>query len=150
MIDQIADAKSIKELQESLESRREVLSTPILSDLKLISTIYDIFNSIESMKSIPPRKGSVNQRKKFCFIALRLYSPATILFDDQMMKGLRKRIAEVLEVRAVSSISDYCEDVIFLYKTYKSFRPNMDYLYKEMLSQLVTKKILNKDVLEFL
>ncbi|MCM0314272.1 hypothetical protein [Bacteroides fragilis] len=150
MIDQITDAKSIKELQESLEYRRKLLSTPILSDLRLIETIYDIFNAIESTKSIPPRKGSVNQRKKFCFIALRLYSPATILFGDQMIKGLRKKIAEILGVRAFSSISDYCEDVIFLYKTYKSFRPNMDYLYKEMLSQLISKKILNKDVLEYL
>ena len=47
MIDQISEAKSIKELQLSLLQRKSLISTPILSDLKQVNRIYEMFNKID-------------------------------------------------------------------------------------------------------
>lgn len=99
MIDQISEAKSIKELQLSLLQRKSLISTPILSDLKQVNRIYEMFNKIDSYRNPDAIKGSVIQKKRFCFIILRLYSPGTILFNEPLVKGVRKQISQTLGVK---------------------------------------------------
>lgn len=99
MIDQISEAKSIKELQLSLLHRKSLISTPILTDLKQVDHIYEIFNQIDSYRNTDAIKGSVIQKKRFCFIVLRLYSPGTILFNEPLVKGVRKQISQTLGVK---------------------------------------------------
>ena len=67
MIDQISEAKSIKELQMSLLHRKSLISTPILTDLRQVNRIYEIFNQIDSYRNPDAIKGSVIQKKRFCF-----------------------------------------------------------------------------------
>ena len=143
MIEQISEAKSIRELQMSLSQRKDLISTPVLTSLIHIEHIYSMFNYIESYRNSKAIKGSVIQKKRFCFVILRLYSPATILFDEQLPKGLRKGIAKAINVNCLPSISHYCDSVISYYKTYKDFREELDYLYTEIMYRLEAEKIIS-------
>lgn len=143
MIDQISEAKSIKELQLSLLHRKSLISTPILTDLKQVNRIYEMFNQIDSYRNPDAIKGSVIQKKRFCFIILRIYSPGTILFNEPLVKGLRKQISQTLGVKCPSTISDYCENVISYYRIYKGFRQKLDYLYDEIICYLKAEKIIS-------
>jgi len=143
MIEQISEAKSIKELQLSLLHRKSLISTPILSDLEKMNRVYEIFNHIESYRNLKAIRGSVIQKKRFCFIVLRLYSPGTILFNEPLVKGVRKQISQTLGAKCPSAISDYCENVISYYRIYKDFREKLDYLYDEIICYLKDEKIIS-------
>lgn len=142
MIDKISEAKSIKELQLSLLQRKELMSTPVLTDLDQIKRIYDIFNYVESYCNTSAIKGSVFQKKRFCFIILKLYSPGTILFGDRLIRGLRENIALAIGVKHLSAISDYCDNVISFYKIYRDFRDDIEYLYDKIVPYLKAEKII--------
>mgnify|MGYP003623675475 CR=1 FL=1 len=84
MLNAICDARKIKILLESLKNQKKTLSVPDLTEQSLIPILYDWFNEIEEERNCPPLRENVSQRKKFCFIILRLYSPGTLLFGDLM------------------------------------------------------------------
>lgn len=136
MIDSIYQAQKIKVLLESLKNQKKTLSVPELTEQSFIPMLYDWFNEIEEERSCPPYPDSVNQRKKFCFIVLRLYSPGTILFGDHMTEGLRVTLSTLFQIKSGTSISDYCYDIIFLYKNYKETRDMIDSVYNRIVQRL--------------
>lgn len=142
MLDKINEAKNIATLLSQLEERKNVLSMPVLFDLSILESIYEIFKEIESQKACPPNINTANERQKFCCIALRLYSPSVFLFEDRMIKGLRSALSSLLNVNSKTLISDYCKKVVFLYKQYQSYRNDMDYLYNKVTAKLKEKELI--------
>ncbi|NDV84886.1 hypothetical protein [Bacteroides sp. 51] len=138
MLNSIYEARKIKILLESLKNQKKTLSVPDFTDLSLIPMLYDWFNEIEEERGGPSLCDSVSQRKKFCFIILRLYSPGTILFGIPMNGRVRATLANVFNVKSSSSVSDYSYDVVFLYKNYKDTRDVIDQIYNQIIERLTT------------
>lgn len=138
----ISELKTIREQKSRLSERESELSSPILSDLELISELYKWFADILSNMDLPPCLESVTQRKKFLFIILFLYSPST-LAGGKMLCGLRDKLCEVTNITSKSTISDNCADVVFMYQNYNNFRKDIDYLYTEILNRLRVKELIN-------
>jgi len=136
MLNKIYEAKKIKILLESLKNQKRTLSVPDLTEQSLIPMLYDWFNEIEEERANPTYLECVNQRKKFSFIILRLYSPGTILFGDMMVEGLRNTLAKLFDTRRACSVSNYCCDIVFMYKNYKETRDEIDRIYHSIVYRL--------------
>ena len=91
----IVELKSIREQKSRLSERENELSRPFLSDYSLIQTIYVWFKEILANRDCPPNPESVNQRKKFLFVILFLYSPS-VLAGGKMPDGLRDALCRTL------------------------------------------------------
>ena len=113
-----------KELLEMENS----LSKPLIHDFTLIPIIYKYFVEEIQKDDFAPNEKSVIQRKKFIFIILYLFSPST-LSGGKMRMRLRNAIAEAVQVKSLSIISDNCNDVAFLYKHYKGFCDEVKQLF---------------------
>lgn len=135
MLNNMCEARKIKILLESLKNQKKTLSVPELTDQSLLPMLYNWFNEIEEERNCPPLRESVAQRKKFCFIVLRLYSPGTILFGDLLVDGLRSALSCLFDIKSRTSISDYCCSIVFLYKNYKDTRDAIDRTYLRMLQR---------------
>ena len=131
----IVELKSIREQKSRLSERENELSRPFLSDYSLIQTLYSWFKEILANRDCAPNPESVNQRKKFLFIVLFLYSPS-VLAGGKMPDGLRDTICRTLGMNTGSTISKNCADVVFLYQNYKDFRQDIEYLYAEILERI--------------
>lgn len=131
----IVELKSIREQKSRLSERENELSRPFLSDYSLIPTLYAWFKEILANRDCPPNPESVNQRKKFLFIILFLYSPS-VLAGGKMPDGLRDALCRTLGMNTGSTISKNCADVVFLYQNYKDFRQDIEYLYAKILERI--------------
>lgn len=131
----IVELKSIREQKSRLSERENELSRPFLSDYSFIPTLYVWFKEILANRDCPPNPESVNQRKKFLFIILFLYSPS-VLAGGKMPDGLREELCRTLGMNTGSTISKNCVDVVFLYQNYKYFRQDIEYLYAEILERI--------------
>lgn len=133
--------KKIDEIQEVWTQKSEIVkkekeaSTPLLTDFSLIERLHTWFWQTREERPCAPRGESVYQRKKFLFIILFLYSPAT-LAGGKMTKGLRDKLADVLDMQSRSAISDNCADVVFLYNHYKDFRNDVNTIYNQIIRRL--------------
>lgn len=78
----IARIKDIQERMSELSEEGKDLSSPLLTDIRLVGEIYDIFSGMVE------NPASAEQRKKFIFIILYLFSPGT-LAGGKMASGLR-------------------------------------------------------------
>ena len=133
MFSEIAEIKSIREQKSKLLEREKELTEPILTDLDMIETLYTWFSEIISDRDCPGRVESVTQRKKFLFIVLFLYSPAT-LAEGKMLSGLREELARLLNV-SPSVISNNCRDIVFLYNWDPDWRM-LDGVFNEMMKRI--------------
>lgn len=131
----IVNLKSIRVEKSNLSEKEQVLSRPLMNDRGLIKEIYTKFVEVLNERCMPPIAGSVLQRKKFIFIILYLYSPST-LAGGKMLKGLRDDICNVLGLNSVSTISDNCSDVVFLYQNYPDFSNDINDVFKAVMERI--------------
>lgn len=135
------DFKKIVELKKTREDIANLveyergLSCPLLKDFSLVDVIYNIFKEILSQRDCAPDVECVTQRKKFVFIILYLFAPGALV-GGYMPKGLRKALSATLGVKSSTSISNDCDDVVFLYQNYRDFCKDTDYLFDEILCRL--------------
>jgi hypothetical protein len=134
--------KKIRIEKSELSEEENSLTSPVLTDKKLIQEIYNAFIEVLNEKDFPPCIESVTQRKKFIFIILYLFSPST-LAGGKMTAGLREEMSRVLGIQSKSTISDNCADVVFLYQNYGDFSEDIEYLYTEILNRLKIKGLIN-------
>lgn len=120
-----------KEKEEALNRYRESVK-PQLNDISLIPELYIILRKISEERVGFP--GGNRGRQRFLFIIILLYSPGT-LFGDLLIRGVRDVLAKVFEV-SPQSISNSLQTVWFLYRTYKDFRDDVDYLYAAILMKI--------------
>lgn len=137
----ISELETIREQISVLREREQELSTPVLYDFELIGEIYKWFKELLAEFPLPPNIDSPTQRKKFIFIILFLYSPAT-LSGDKTKVGIRNKIAEVTGCSG-SLISHNLDDVTFMYNRYKEHRRDIEYLYTEIVNRLKFKGLIN-------
>lgn len=131
-MDKIFELEKIrKEKEEALRAYREKVK-PQLSDTRMIPEIYILLRNIsEELENFP---NGNRARQRFLFVLTLLYSPGT-LFGDLLVRGVRDMLAQVFEV-SPQAISNSLQTVWFLYRTYKDFRDDVDYLYAEILMKI--------------
>lgn len=117
----------IRETKAILSKEELVLSEPMITDLSMVGNIYDLF------KNFHLGKRSQMVRKQFIFVVLFLFSPSA-LGGSKMRRGLREKIAEVLNCTCSNISHDY-KNVSFYYVTYKNFRKDVN----DVISEIVEK-----------
>ena len=137
----IVELKSIREQKSRLSERETELSSPILTDLKLIPEIYTWFKEILSTANIHINSDNVSQRKKFLFIVLFLFAPS-VLAGGRLPNGIRAEIAHVFPDVSPCVISNNIADVSFIYQQYKDFRQDIEYLYNQIIERLKNKGLI--------
>lgn len=133
----IESLKAIRIAKSELSRRETEMSKPLLTDLRQIKTVYDIFSSLIKGE----KDNRVVQRKKFIFIAMYLFSPISLV-GNKTQKGVREEIGKVLEMRSKSTISNNLSDMVFQYKTYAAFRSDIDILFGEIVEGLKVKELI--------
>lgn len=124
-IERIAE---IRREKESLTREGMALAAPILNDVGLVRETYRIFTGILDGRGPAPDSGRVLTRKKFIFIVLYLFSPDA-LAGGKIKAGLREEMSRVLGIQSKTVISNNLDDIMFLYRNYKDFREDIEYLY---------------------
>lgn len=137
----IVELKSIREQKSRLSERETELSSPILTDLKLIPEIYTWFKEILSTANIHINSDNVSQRKKFLFIVLFLFAPS-VLAGGRLPNGIRAEISGVFPDVSPCVISNNIADVSFIYQQYKDFRQDIEYLYNQIIERLKNKGLI--------
>ena len=135
MIAKIIEIKSIRTQIHQLSQREKELSKPILTDLNKIPLLFEWFKEAATSRPNAKWRDDVTMRKKFIFIIMLLYSPAT-LAGKKMKKGLRDKLCEVLEIHGKSSVSDNLNNLVFSYQLYKYFRQDIDRIYNYITTKL--------------
>ena len=133
--DKIIQLKRLRMEMSTLSEKETSLSEPLLYDRNLISDLYKLFKEALNKRGCLLRAESVTQRKKFIFIVLYLYAPS-VLAGGKMPKGLREDICKALDFHSVSTISDNCSDIVFLYQNYSTFSSDVKYLFKEIMNKM--------------
>lgn len=136
--DKIIRLKKVRMEKSVLSEKENLLSEPILEDRSMICGLYSIFKDALNEKGCPPRIDSVNQRKKFIFIVLYLYAPS-VLAGGKMPKGLREEICKALNFHSVSTISDNCSDIVFLYQNYSNFSSDVKDIFDYIMNRVDIK-----------
>lgn len=134
--------KKIRIEKSELSEEEKTLTSPILKDKSIIHEIYKIFAELLNERGCAPNIDSVTQRKKFIFIILYLFSPSSLV-GGRMAAGLRPEIAKALGIQSECTISNNCDDVVFLYQNYRDFSRDIEYLYTEIVNRLKFKGLIN-------
>lgn len=121
-------AKWVKDTKIILYKEEMKLSVSLLNDLSLVGNIYDLFVSYHQDKNFR------HIRKQFIFIVLYFFSPSA-LGGMKMRRGLRDKIADVLQCTASNVSHDY-GNVGFFYVKYKNFRNEVNKTIERMLVDL--------------
>lgn len=137
----IVELKAIREQKSRLSEREQELSAPMLTDFALIPEIYSWFKEILSQSDCPPNFESVTQRKKFLFIVLFLFVPS-VLAGGRIPNGIRAEIAGVFPDVSPCVISNNIADVSFIYRQYKDFRQDIEFIYNQVLERLKIKGVI--------
>lgn len=137
----IMELKAIREQKSRLSEREQELSSPILDDYSLIPEIYAWFKEILAERTCPSNPESVTQRKKFLFIVLFLFAPS-VLAGGRLPNGIRTEISGVFPDVSPCVISNNIADVLFIYRNYKDFRQDIEYLYNQILERLKVKGLI--------
>lgn len=120
-------------MKSELAKEEVELSKPYVTDVNSVGNIYDMFVAIKG-KRIKKRSTTMD-RKMFIFIILYFYSPSS-LAGFKMRRGLREKIAEVLDCTCSNISHDY-KDVGFYYMTYKKFRNDVNEIIAEIQSRIM-------------
>lgn len=127
MFEEIGKMKEIKIQQDKLSQDYAVLASPKLTDMSLISNIFNWF--CES-KEISKEELNVPLRDQFVFIVLYLYSPEKLMDKKKKMKNkLRITLNEVLGITSKNVLSNECDRLYSNYKTIKTLRKSIDESY---------------------
>lgn len=129
--------RNIRKAREELRAaigREADLCVPLLTDYTLLPDIYRMFCELLGATEIK----SVDDRKMFIFIVQYLYAPRN-LFGCKMPKRLRKEIASVLGMNAMSAVSDNGRNNLFNYQVYTQFRTKVNHLFDAIVDILREK-----------
>lgn len=126
--------RNIRKAREELRAaigREADLSAPLLTDYALLPDIYRMFCDAHGVTEIK----TVDDRKMFIFIVQYLYAPRN-LFGRKMPKDLRKEIASVLGMNAMSTVSDNGRNNLFNYQVYTQFRTKVNRIFGVIVERL--------------
>ena len=122
----------IRELQRQkthINTEVNILSTPLVSDIGKINDVYGLF--VDIIGHVP--KGM--ERKMFVLIALYMFCPASLI-GGKARSGVRSAISALFPGKSPSWISNSCQTVLFHYRTYKSFRNQVNNIFAEIVKRM--------------
>ena len=136
LYDFITNLESIQRRMAVLEEEKHMLTEPIIYDDSRLEEVYVIYeNELSKYPTIKPN--SIESRRIFTFIAVRLYCPA-VFAKGNLKYGFRIQLAKVLNCEN-SLISHDFKDLTFIYKKYKAFRKQVDMIYDSVVEQITEK-----------
>lgn len=125
-INAIHRLKDIREQIAQLTRDSEFICRPLCGNLDKVSELYGIYLDLIGRETA--QSESYN-RKKFILAALWIFCPKA-LAGGKMRSGLRRRIAELMNIRSSTSISDNCTDLLMYYTRYADFRKDVNFIIK--------------------
>lgn len=131
----IGRINALKRVKAEIESVRESmneLGAPIITDWALLPDLYKLFYETFSNRHV---HYGVYHRRKFIFVALYLYCPASLV-GERMPMGFRKALADTLELNATTTISDNSAGLMVMYRNYPDFRRDVDLFYEKAMLHL--------------
>lgn len=135
IFDKIDRISAIKSELKKLQMEYLHYITPTLSDTELLPVIFDWY------KELSPDAGQSNREAKaafsqgFILIVTLLYSP-TSLTGGKLPYGLRSQLSHIFQYKSPTSISNIVPNLLFLYKTYASFREKVDTIFEQIIKRL--------------
>lgn len=128
-IEKLNRITGLQNQRRNIDGEIAVLSVPILTDVRKIKDIYQIFVSVIGH---PPVE---DERKAFVMIILYLYSPDSLI-GKKIRKGVRREISALFLDKSPSWVSQSNSYLLFYYQTYKSFRCMVDEIFSKMMAKI--------------
>lgn len=121
--------KKIRKDKKKLTQLEKQVIDPVLTNIELIPKIHAMFCEIHDKKDV---KRSLKQ-KEFIFLILLLFSPESLLWY-KTKKGIRDKIAIVLNLKEPVKVSKRITEVLFQYEKYGDFRDDVNLSYHRILN----------------
>lgn len=138
----IRDVRAKREQIASLQSELNISLSPVLTDISLISTLYDWYKEVYPDEKKNTRDTNTRFNLCFIFVVLLLYSPQ-VLIGSKIKFGIRNKIAEILQY-SPCTISGYLQKVEFFYERYKDYKETIDHCYESLYRRLESENLLLK------
>lgn len=132
-MNRVKELRRIRESIEALREEEEAFSRPIVANMGMIRNLYDVFCVALSRQDCG-RPTDADNRKKFLYAILYLFSPATLV-GGSMRHRMRENITEIIGCTPTGVSRDY-KTAIFFYDTYNTFRESVDSILRDMLKVL--------------
>jgi hypothetical protein len=133
-MDEIIDTiRKLRQQKKEIDNQEKLLLNSISDTKTQVETIYKLFIDLKKLSDIETQK----DRRMFVYICLSIIYPAFKL-GDRLKMNLRKEIATVLKIQSPCRISHIAKDVTTLYRVYKDFRTEADYLYNSIKRSLTS------------
>jgi hypothetical protein len=128
----IEELRKIRSAKERLDEKERELTKPVLEDFSLLPVLYGRFKEILADMPLPPDPDSVIQRKKFLFVVIKLYSPASF-YGYIVKKRLCKELSRMFGLTRVS-ISRNISDMLFFCEHFLDYRNEAEAIYEKIIS----------------
>lgn len=138
----ISGLEEIRRKRRQLFKREEMMSRPIVRDMSLLGRLHKEFVADREKSGHDP--DSPDSRRMFALVAIRLCSPAS-LAGGKLGNGVRGAVARELRCDP-TLVSHMCGDLVFYYRTYRSFRRETDRCYEKMVSIVERITIENDEI----
>lgn len=125
-----------RELRQALK-KEKACCTPMLTDYKLVPKLYGMYCELMGNLSDSDTDG----RRIFIFIVQYFYAPRN-LFGFKMKSGLRRVLADVLGVKAVSIVSKGASETGPRYLAYHEFRERVNSIFEQMTARMQDEGII--------
>ena len=134
-LEKIKELREFKKEKEQFSEREKQITSPTVTDISLVKTIYDIFWEILEERDCPPRRGSIMHRKKFFFVIISLYCPSYFI-GYKMPRGLRRELASLFGYNSQPNISNLCHNIVDQYVIYKDLRSEVNGIIEQITERL--------------
>ena len=141
VFEQVNSISSTKQEIRSLQNKYNLLITPALSDASLIPQIFEWYKETSPDAGLTDRDSKSLFMQCFVFVIALLYSPQS-LAGGKLSLGLREKLSILLHYKSPTSISNVIPNLMFLYRSYQSYRDRVNSSFSTILSRLSSNNLL--------
>lgn len=133
-MNRVDELRRVRTEIDRLRDDEKRLSVPIVMNMGMIRNLYDIFVMSLKWQDVDADPRDTNNRKKFLYAILYIFSPSTLV-GDVMRHKLRECVSKVMGCTPTGVSRDY-KTGLFFYETYKEFKESVDLITYNMLRVL--------------
>lgn len=141
IFNQINGIITTKEELRRLQGEYHSLTQPMLHNAEHLPQILQWYEEVSSDAGLNSRDAKAMYSQCFIFIVTMLYSPST-LAGGKLSLGLRSKLSQMLNFKSPTSISNIIPNLMFLYKSYKSFKNRVDTAFDYIFNKLKSQNLL--------